>query len=270
MSGFPEADGLPERVVGTKPAARFDCPACGESLRMRPGSAGRAIDCPACGAGLILSRDAEGAVTAAAVGSDRKRGGVPVLPLALGGVGIACAAAAGWIVLGAGDGGEPAIAPPAPEQQDVAAAAEEPVDPVPDPDPVVPDDETEPAVADAAESIPIEEPEPPPEPVAPTEPARPPVAAPRPSADIDARRLARRLDAELASFRMTRPAPLAQAVEDVEDLLRVRVRVGAGRSAPVRVEFVEPVTVRAVLDEFARQAGLRVVVDDTAVRLTDR
>ena len=266
--GFPEADGLPERIVGVKPAVRFDCPACGESLRMRPGSAGRAIDCPACGAGLILSPDAGGTVTASPVGADRKGRRAPLLPLALGGVGLACAAAAGWIVLTAGDRGE---APdPAPESREAAPviAEQEAPGPAPGPVPPAPVEDAEPEVV-AAKPRPAEEPEPPPNPAVMDNPARPPVLAPGPSADIAARRLARRLDAEVAGFRMTRPAPLAQAIEDLEDLLRVRVRVEAGRSTPVLAEFADPVTVRAILEEFARQAGVRVKVGGTEVRLTD-
>ena len=264
MSGFDDAPELPARTVGVTPPVRFRCPACEEHLRMRPGAAGRAIDCPACGAGLILSRSADGEVTAAAVGARRRGARVPVLPLAAGAVGVACAAAAGWVVLNA-DGPAQQTAPPptdagadAPDEKPIIEIAPEPAE---EPAPTAPPDPVAGGVSPTAA------PREPREPLVASVPVRRPALAPGPSDEVPARRLDRRLDATLSSYRMTRPAPLAAAVEDFEDLLRVRVSVRASRSAPVMVEFAGPISVRAVLEELARQAGVRVVVEDGGVSL---
>ena len=271
MSGDPfdaefgdESPDLPARTVGAKPPVRFDCPACGASLRMRPGSAGRAVDCPECGAGLILAREPDGGVRARAVGADAAGRRVPLWPALLGVAGVACAAAAGWVVLGGGRPAAPAkVAGPVEvvEPDPVPAVPEVPAEPIETGEveheaPAKPQagGDTEESVEDAG-------------PVPPSDPARPAVVAPGPRADLGERRVGRRLDAELGSFVMTSPAPLATAVEDLEDLLRVRIAVEANRTTPVLVEFPGPVTVREVLAEMARQGGLEVSAEGGAVRL---
>ena len=271
LDPFEDAPDLPARTVGVKLVVRFDCPACGASLRMRPGSAGRAIDCPECGAGLILSRDAEGVVTARAVGADAGKRRLPWWPGALGAVGVACIAGALWLALGGGGAGQVA---PIRVAEDAKLVPVEPAG-VPEvrADPVVEEEKeketpAKPQAGAADEEAPdIVGPVPPPEVVVEPEPTRPPVTAPGPRGDVEIRRVRRRLGAELGSFVMTKPLPLAEAVEDVEDLLRTRIVVVAGRTAPVLVERPGPVTVREVLDEMARQAGAVVVADDAGVRL---
>ena len=262
--GFPD---LPGRTAGTRPPVRFDCPACGESLRMRSGSAGRAIDCPACGTGLILTRDAAGAGAAKTLGGDRAKS-LPWLPLVAGGVGLGCAAAAGWLVLSGDPPAGTADPPPLPQVVAEAPAdgGAEPAEP--ESAPVAPPGAA--PVGAAPPETPAEPPLPPapPEPVPP--PVRPPVVAPGPSANLAARRVARRLDAVVGLFVMTKPAPLALAVEPLEDLLRVRIAVEAGRTVPVLVEVSEPAAVRDVLTAMAEQARVRVIVDGDRVRLVAR
>ena len=247
-----------------KPAA-FRCPACEASLRVRPGAAGAAFDCPECGAGLLLSTDEEGAVSARTLGGSRPAKRAPLWPFAVGAVGIGCTIAAVWVAVGPGAEPEPeviaeaAVPPPPPVPAELAAGEVEEERVVP---------HAKPQADVRAESDPP--PVGPPEPVVPEvapEPIRPPLTAPRPTGDLAAKRLERRLDATLGGYSLPRPAPLGAAVADLEDLLRVRITVTAKQTEPVAVDLPGPVTVRAVLDALAGAAGLRVVIDGTEVRL---
>ncbi len=245
-----------------KPAA-FRCPACDEALRVRGDAVGRAFDCPSCRVGLLLRRDEDGAVTVRALDETADRA-TPRWPFALAAIGLACAVAAGWLVWPSDDppsgdlGPVPPIAvAPAPVVPVAPAlpVAVEPVAPLPDAPPMV-----QPPVSSSPGDPPlVEAPEPP--------PVRPPVAAPRPGDDVAVRRIERRLAATLSAYQMPVARPLREAVLNVEDLLRTRVTIEANGDVPVRVDQPGPITVRAVLDEMADAAGLRVRVTVKGVRL---
>ncbi|NNJ25739.1 hypothetical protein [Alienimonas chondri] len=266
----------PTTPVRRPPPAAFRCPACDEALRVRGdrvggAGSGQAFDCPSCGAGLLLSRDDGGEVAVRTVGGAVARP-TPRWPFALAAVGVGCALTAGWLVLRSGperpesnDRTEIAVAQPRPPDEDAivgppsVAAEGPPVEPEPVvPQPTVPDPVTpEPIVPETVE----------PEPIDPPKPVRPAVTAPRPSEDLAVRRIERRLDATLSSYRMSAPRPLREIVADFEDLLRVRITVEGTNDPPVQLNVAEPTTVREALEALADAAGRRVRTETDGVRL---
>ena len=260
----------PPTAVRRPRAAAFQCPACGAASRIRLHGDAQVFDCPECGAGLLAEADGEGGAAVRPVGGNRPEKRTPLWPFALAAVGVVSAAAAGWVVLSGGPA-ERAAAPLAPAEADAAAPIARPkiVRPPEPPRPRPP----EPSTALAGPRDAEREPTPAPSIVTTTdagegpEPARPAAVAPRPGGELTRRRTERRLRAPIAGFSLPRPTPLAEAVEPLEDLLRVRIDASAAPSVPVTADFAGPVPVAAVLERLARQAGLRAEVTATGVRL---
>ncbi|MFH5804932.1 hypothetical protein [Alienimonas sp. DA493] len=258
----------PATPVRRPPPAAFRCPACDEALRVRGDAVGSAFECPACGVGLLLGRNDDGELAVRPMGGAEERP-APRWPFALAAFGVACAVAAGWLVLRSGP--DPAVRPDPAAPAEIAAADPPPVEPEPiEPEPApAPERPEEPEPPPASPP----EPEPPPMTLAPSEPptlpepVRPPATAPRPSADLAVRRIERRLDAPLASYQMATARPLREVAADLEDLLRERIAIEARPETPVRLDLSGPLTVRTALEELAAAAEMRAEIDADGVRL---
>ncbi|MEM9702758.1 MAG: hypothetical protein AAF907_09990, partial [Planctomycetota bacterium] len=263
----------PARPVRRRPPATFRCPACGDALRVKGDAVGQAFDCPACDAGLLIGRDDAGEVTVRTIGEKTEKQ-TPIWPSALAGVGLVCSVLAGWLVLRSGaQPPEPAPEPPKIVVVEGPAVPEDPPDVATAPAEEADSEQADspgptPTPAETAQSPPAAElpaPRPPREPL---RAPRPAITAMRPDLEaVAVRRIERRLAARVSSYRMSAPRPLGEAIEDLEDLLGIRVSIDGDSSVPVQIDRPEPLTVRELLDAFASAAGRTVQITPEGVRL---
>ena len=85
--------------------------------------------------------------------------------------------------------------------------------------------------------------------------------------------LPQRLGISISSFRLTKPVPLREIIQTVEQMCRVQVDVSAASSQQLAQEVtvsLKDTTPAGILAEAGRKCGLAVIVGDDSVRMAAR